>query len=482
MPKLTQSFVKSVVARPGEAQTFYMDDELTGFGLRVSPTKKVFYLQMRVGRKVLKRKIGEYGPMTVDQARKGALQVKAQLLDGKDPYEERHRGASDATLEELFDEYAAEVNHRPNTKKSIEAAKKSFDAVEGQAFKTKPDGRSAEKIELVKVKLPSWLKRPYREITQDEVLERFDILSRMMPKRRLSKTPRPITRSANQHFKYLQAAYNYAISKYRLARAGFGNPVGILKTTRRWTRINRRSGFLDTTKPVFVKWWKACETLEPRVIGDYILFSLITASRSIESATLRWSDVDLKRGRMVFRDTKNGQDYTFPIAPLARVVLQRRLKDRTNDFVFGYADSKKGHVVCPPQYHIKVVRGDCGEHWAMHDLRRTFTTAMTLLNVHAFTIAHLMKHSTNSSMTLSYAPPTEEQLLDALTKFEEHVQRCVTSPRPLAEAAAPMTLDVGPRVHSGRVPRKASRPSGSTKARAIAARDLANRVAPSSSV
>jgi hypothetical protein len=24
----------------------------------------------------------------------------------------------------------------------------------------------------------------------------------------------------------------------------------------------------------------------------------------------------------------------------------------------------------------------------MHDLRRTFTTAMTLLNVHAFTIAH----------------------------------------------------------------------------------------------
>lgn len=421
MPKLTQSFVKSVAARPGEAQTFYMDDELTGFGLRVSPTKKVFYLQMRVGRKVLKRKIGEYGPMTVDQARKGALQVKAQLLDGKDPYEERHRGASDATLEELFDEYAAEVNHRPNTKKSIEAAKKSFDAVEGQAFKTKPDGRSAEKIELVKVKLPSWLKRPYREITQDEVLERFDVMSRTVPKRRLSKTPRPITRSANQHFKYLQAAYNYAISKYRLSRAGFANPVGILKTTRRWTRINRRSGFLDTTKPVFVKWWKACETLEPSVVGDYILFSLITASRSIESATLRWSDVDLRRGGMVFRDTKNGQDYTFPIAPLARVILQRRLKDKINDFVFGYADSKKGHVLCPPQYHIKLVRGKCGEHWAMHDLRRTFTTAMTLLNVHAFTIAHLMKHSTNSSMTLSYAPPTQDQLLEALTRLEQHL-------------------------------------------------------------
>ena len=420
MSKLTQSFVKSIAVSPGESQTFYMDDELTGFGLRVSPTKKVFYLQMRVGRKVLKRKLGEYGPMTVDQARKNALQMKAQLLDGRDPYEERRRGASDATLDELFDEYTNEVEHRANTKKSIESATRHFGELEGMAFKTKPNGRSAAKIELAKVKLPNWLKRPYWEITQDDVLERFDVVSRMIPKRKLSKSPQPITRTSNQHFKYLQAAYNYAISKYQLSRAGFMNPVAILKTTRRWSRINRRSGFLDTNKPYFVTWWRACESLEP-VIGDYILFSLVTASRSIESATLRWSDVDLKKGRMVFRNTKNGQDYTFPIAPVARSILERRLKAKINDFVFGYADSGKCHVVCPPQYHIKLVRVECGEHWSMHDLRRTFTTAMTLLNVHAFTIAHLMKHSMNSSMTLSYAPPTQEQLLEALIRLEQHL-------------------------------------------------------------
>lgn len=419
MPKLTQSFVKSVQVKPGETQTLYMDDELTGFAVRVSSTKKVFYLQMRAGRRVLKRRIGEYGPVTVDQARKDAMRLKVQLLDGNDPYEDRHLGKDDATLDELFDEYAKEVAHRPNTLKSIAAAKKYFGAFEARAFKSKPDGRSLEKAELVVVKLPDWLKRPYREITQDDVLERFDVVSRMVSKRRLSKNPRPITRTANQHFKYLQAAYNYAISKYRLSRIGFINPVSILKTTRRWSRMNRRSGFLDTNKPYFAAWWRACESLEP-VVGDYILFSLITASRSIESATLRWSDVDLKKGSMVFRDTKNGQDYTIPIAPLARAILERRRKAKMNDFVFGYAESKKGHVVCPPQYHIKLVRAECGEHWTMHDLRRTFTTAMTLLNVHAFTIAHLMKHATNSSMTLSYAPPTQAQLLEALARFEQH--------------------------------------------------------------
>lgn len=438
MPKLTQSFVKSIAVAPDGAQTFYMDDELTGFGLRVSMTKKVFYLQMRMGRKVLKRKIGEYGPMTVDQARKSALQVKAQLLDGKDPYEERHHGASDATLEELIDEYKNEVSHRASSKKSIDAAKRRFGALAGKAFKTKPDGRSNDNIEIVDVKLPSWLKRPYRQITQDEVLARFDLVSRMLPKRkRTGGVLKPITRSTNHHFKYLQAAYNYAISKYRLSRAGFMNPVAILKTARRWSRINRRNSFLDTTKQNFVKWWRACEALEP-VVCDYILFTLITGSRSIESATLRWPDVDLKKGEMVFRDTKNGQDYTFPIAPLARKILERRGKEKINDFVFGYADSKKGHVVCPPQYHIKLVREACEQHWTMHDLRRTFTTALTRLNVHAFTISHLMKHSTNSSMTLSYAPPTQEQLLEALTMLEDHLLEQV---RPLAsndEAGQPM--------------------------------------------
>ena len=175
MPKLTQSFVKSVALPPGKNQLFFMDDELTGFGLRLSARKKVFYIQMRLGRRVLKRKIGEYGVLTVDQARKGALLLKAQLLNGKDPYQERKQGPSNATLEHLFDEYANEVRHRSATLQSIEKAKKAFGTLEGQAFRTKPDGRSLDRVDVVKVTLPSWLKRTYRSITQDEVLARFDI-------------------------------------------------------------------------------------------------------------------------------------------------------------------------------------------------------------------------------------------------------------------------------------------------------------------
>lgn len=421
MPKLTQSFVKAATLSEGETQRFFMDDELTGFGLRVSATKKSFYLQMRLGNRVVKRRLGEYGLMSVDQARKAALVLKAQLLQGQDPHAERQRIARSTTLGELFDEYAREVSHKPVTRVSIARCKKKFDALTGTAYKTMPNSRSAEKIELVPIKLASWLQRPYQDISQDEVLARFDALARMVPARKLSATPQPIVRTANQAFKYLQAAYNYAINKHGLGRSGFDNPVDILKMTRRWSRINRRDSFLDISQPYFADWWRACANYQPQVISDYLLFTLLTAGRSIECATLRWDDVDLRKGVVVFRNTKNHQDYRFPIAPEARRILERRPQGRINDFVFGYKGSTTERVVCPPQQAIKAVRVACGEHWSMHDLRRTFTTAMTSLNVHAFTIAHLMKHSPTITMTLSYAPPTREQLLDALVRFESYV-------------------------------------------------------------
>ncbi|WP_254460293.1 hypothetical protein [Xanthomonas sacchari] len=78
--------------------------------------------------------------MTVDQARKKALLLKAPLLEGKDPYAERERGPIDATLGELFQEYRDEVAHCASTKKSIDAAIKHSGGHEGQAFKSKPDG------------------------------------------------------------------------------------------------------------------------------------------------------------------------------------------------------------------------------------------------------------------------------------------------------------------------------------------------------
>jgi Phage integrase family. len=424
MSKLTQSFVKSITVSPGESQTFYMDDELTGFGLRVSSTKKVFYLQMRVGRKVLKRKLGEYGPMTVDQARKNALQMKAQLLDGRDPYEERHRGASDATLDELFDEYTNEVEHRANTKKSIESAKRHFGELEGMAFKTKPNGRSAEKIELTKVKLPNWLKRPLPGDHAGRCAGAFRCCLAHDPQAQAVEGAAADHAHVQPAFQVPAGGLQLRYQQVPVVARGVHEPCGHPQDDAP-LEPNQSPQWLPRHQQAVLR--EVVAGMRGARTRDWRLHPVFAGHRKPFD---RIGDVALvrrgpKKGHMVFRNTKNGQDYTFPIAPVARSILERRLKAKINDFVFGYADSGKCHVVCPPQYHIKLVRVECGEHWSMHDLRRTFTTAMTLLNVHAFTIAHLMKHSMNSSMTLSYAPPTQEQLLEALIRLEQHLMERV---------------------------------------------------------
>jgi hypothetical protein len=47
MPKLTQNYVKSLPLSKDTSQKIYLDDELTGFGVRVSKRSKVFYVYMQ---------------------------------------------------------------------------------------------------------------------------------------------------------------------------------------------------------------------------------------------------------------------------------------------------------------------------------------------------------------------------------------------------------------------------------------------------
>lgn len=210
------------------------------------------------------------------------------------------------------------------------------------------------------------------------------------------------------------------IERKRLKKTGFENPVDVLTREDLWGEENERKTVLNLDLPEFHKWWEACKQLTPSVIGDYFMFTLLTGSRSVEAATLEWKTVDLDAGKMTFEDTKNRKDYTFPIAPETRKILERRLKEKINTYVFGYAESATGHVVCPPQHAIKQVRDESGVYWCMHDLRRTFATSLVELGVHPFAVMKLMKHR-EPSVTFGYVQPTHEQFLAIFTNYENHV-------------------------------------------------------------
>ncbi|MGU3656319.1 tyrosine-type recombinase/integrase [Methylobacterium fujisawaense] len=91
--------------------TFLWDGELRGFGVRVKPSgTKTFMIQYRnLEGRTRRCVIGQYGVLTVEQARDLAQKKLASVIDGADPSAERHAIRQGLTVSALCDWYLTEA-------------------------------------------------------------------------------------------------------------------------------------------------------------------------------------------------------------------------------------------------------------------------------------------------------------------------------------------------------------------------------------
>ena len=107
MPKFTKRSIEALDIR--ESDYFVWDSELSGFGVRVLPSgRKKFVLQYRYGKISRRMGIGQFGAITVDQARGLALQALAKLRQYIDPLAEVRERRTAITVKELAERFDAE--------------------------------------------------------------------------------------------------------------------------------------------------------------------------------------------------------------------------------------------------------------------------------------------------------------------------------------------------------------------------------------
>ena len=98
--KLTKRTVDA--AKPGERDSYVWDDELSGFGLKVTPAgRKVYLVQYRLGgRKGRTRRvtIGVHGTLTPDEARSQAKRLLGVVALGQDPAEDRDKAKAEMNM------------------------------------------------------------------------------------------------------------------------------------------------------------------------------------------------------------------------------------------------------------------------------------------------------------------------------------------------------------------------------------------------
>ena len=99
-------------ARPASQDTYLWDDELSGFGLKVTPTgRKVYLVQYRLGgRKGRTRRvtIGQHGELTPTAARIEAKRLLGEVALGRDPASDRDKAKADKTLAAVLDQFMTE--------------------------------------------------------------------------------------------------------------------------------------------------------------------------------------------------------------------------------------------------------------------------------------------------------------------------------------------------------------------------------------
>ncbi|MGE0265701.1 MAG: integrase arm-type DNA-binding domain-containing protein, partial [Candidatus Obscuribacterales bacterium] len=204
MPKLTKSFVKSI-RFPERGQVIYRDDQLPGFGLRVTPGSKSYIVEARVNGVARRITLGKDGALTPATARKKARRLQAMMAAGKDPVLEKDkRKTIGITLQDVLEEYLSARNLRPN---SIRAYRYMLPRCVGD-----------------------WMDLPIVAITKEMVEQRHAEL------RRPTRQGTSGESQANTVMHILGTLVNYAAANYEVNGKPIilDNPVRRLSHNRRW--------------------------------------------------------------------------------------------------------------------------------------------------------------------------------------------------------------------------------------------------------
>jgi integrase len=287
---------------PGQ-RAVYHDAKTTGLQLRVTHTGvKTFSLFRRIKGGLPERvTLGRFPDMTIEQARKLAARVNAEIEEGSNPAEVKRAHKGEPTLAEFFKEYGERHGQK----------KKSWgdDQQRYRDYLEKPLG--AKKLSAV----------------TREIVGR--ILSDMESDGKAGATVNNVRALAS-------GIFGKAIEWSYLTN----NPVKGIKTR----KSIKRDRFLQSNE--LPRFFASLGDEQNETVRDFFLLSLLTGARRSNVLEMRWNQINLAEGIWRIPDTKNGTPQNVTLSPEASAILVTRKATAEGSFVFP-GDGASGHLVEP---------------------------------------------------------------------------------------------------------------------------------------
>jgi len=372
------------------AQKRYYDDNLKGFGVRVtSGGTKAFFVEKLINNKLSRITLGRYPELTVEMAKKEAQKLLGQIAMGLDPGAQKKTAKmQQINLNEVFNDYL-------------------------QARKSLKQSTLINYKQILTKAFPNWLNKPLLSITKDRIAKHHQKLGEAHGEA-----------YANLAMRVLRALFNFAAGQYEDAEGKSlvpENPVKRLSQTRAWYRVERRQTLIKSHE--LAPWYKAVEQIQNKTLRDYLLLILFTGLRRQEAATLKWDQIDLTAKTLLIVDTKNRDQHTLPLSDFLYELLQLRYRHRTNDYVFP-GTGAAGHIIEPRKQMAKVIELT-GIHFTVHDLRRTFITIAESLDIPAYALKRLLNHRMTNDVTAGYIIADVERLRKPMQLITDYILKCM---------------------------------------------------------
>lgn len=159
----------------------------------------------------------------------------------------------------------------------------------------------------------------------------------------------------------------------------------------------------------------ACDASAWDQLGLFVRLALATGARRGELLKLQWRDVDLKRGTVLFRDTKNEDDRRVPLIGEAWALLKAASKVRKlkQPGVFNHPTKEDNRP--PVDWYWQKARKAAGvDNLRLHDLRHSCGSYLARNGASAFQIAAILGHRSGPTLTARYVHLAAEDSRDLM--------------------------------------------------------------------
>ena len=349
---------------------YFYDTKIKGLELMVTDQgTKSFKVYRKFNGKPVRVTLGKYPEMTIENARKEAQRVIADMISGKNPNEEKKNIRNEITFGEVFEIFM---------ERHSKVMKKTWKADEGE----------------IKRFLSTWFNKKLSTISKQEI---------QLTHEKIKKENGLY--QANRMLARIHIIYNKAIEW------GWNgtNPASSIKKFKE----KSRDRFLHPDE--LPRFFESLKTEPNSTIKDYIYVSLFTGARKSNVLSMKWEDINFERCEWLIPETKNGESLRVHLTEKVIDILKNRLQSSPNSKWVFESIGKTGHLVEPKSGWKRILQRAGIKDLRLHDLRRTLGSWQAATGANSYIIGRSLGHK-NQQSTAIYARLSIDPIKESVEK------------------------------------------------------------------